>query len=461
MMKVLLVDDEEKALAVLCRSLNMLGYEATGVSSPRTACDTIRKLGPDSVIVDLMMPEIGGLELLEQIKTIDGDLPVIVLTGYGTVKTAVEAMKKGAFDYVTKPYNIDEIDLTIKRAVEQRALCIENKMLRKRLLGQSLFCSIVTDDRGMKKLLKAVETLSNTDSTVLVTGESGTGKELVAKALHTAGMRGDRPFIIIDCGGLPETILESEIFGHVKGAFTGAYTDKKGYLEIAERGTVFFDEISELPFPLQKKLLRVIQEKEYSKVGDTKTKKANIRIIAATNRDLRTEVREGRFREDLYYRLNVVSLRVPPLRERRGDVPLLANYFLTEFNARFKKRVIAVADEVYERMMAYPWPGNVRELRNAIERAVTFKEGNTLFVEDLPEEISAAGDEAATNRVLAFKEFKEGTIDTMTREYVTTLLTLHKGNVSKAAARAGLDRANFRKLLKRFQVSAADFRKLC
>jgi transcriptional regulator with PAS, ATPase and Fis domain len=309
----------------------------------------------------------------------------------------------------------------------------------------------------MKKLLHAVETLSSTDSTVLITGESGTGKELIAKALHYSGTRRDCPFVLLDCSGLPDTILESEIFGHVRGSFTGAYTDKKGYLEVAEKGSVFFDEISELPYPLQKKLLRVIQEKEFSKVGDTRIKKANIRIIAATNRDLKAEVGEGRFREDLYYRLNVVSLRVPPLRERRQDIPLLTNYFLTEFNARFKKRVIAVADTAYSAMTAYQWPGNVRELRNALERAVTFKEDNTITLQDLPEEILSA-DSGGMNQVPAFKEFKEEKIDGMTREYITTLLAMYKGNVSKSAARADLDRANFRKLLKRFHVSAADYR---
>jgi DNA-binding NtrC family response regulator len=457
MTKILLVDDEEKALNVFCRSLNMLGYQATGVSRPKVVCNTIKKIAPDAVIVDLMMPEMGGLELLREIKSLYADLPVIVLTGYATVQTAVEAMKGGAFDYITKPYNIDEIDLIIRRAIEQRALCIENKMLRERLREQSPFSPIVTDDKGMKKLLKAVETLSSTESTVLVTGESGTGKELIAKALHYSGSRRERPFIIIDCGGLPETILESEIFGHVKGSFTGAYADKKGYLEVAEGGSVFIDEISELSYPLQKKLLRVIQEKEYSKVGDTKTKKANIRIIAATNKDLKVEVKEGRFREDLFYRLNVVSLRVPTLRERLQDVPLLVNYFLTEFNARFKKRIIAVAEEVYSQMMVYQWPGNVRELRNAIERAVTFKEDGAITLGDLPDEIVCSEDGGAA-RMPAFKEFKEETIDNMTREYVTTLLAICKGNVSKAAARADLDRANFRKLLKRFNVSAADYR---
>jgi DNA-binding NtrC family response regulator len=457
MTKILLVDDEEKTLKILCRSLSILGYDAEGMSDPKAALISLKEEPRDLVIVDLMMPEIGGLDLLGQIKAQQADLPVIVLTGYGSVKTAVEAMKKGAFDYITKPYDIDEIDLIIRRAIEQRALRIENRMLRERLLEQSPFASIVTGDKGMKKLLKAVETLSSTESTVLITGESGTGKELIAKALHYSGTRRDRPFIIIDCGGLPETILESEIFGHLKGSFTGAYMDKKGYIEVAEGGSVFFDEISELPYPLQKKLLRVIQEKEFSKVGDTKTKKANIRIIAATNKDLKAEVNEGRFREDLYYRLNVVSLRVPPLRDRRQDVPLLANYFLTEFNARLQKRVIAVADEVYSQMMAYQWPGNVRELRNAIERAVTFKEGNTITLEDLPEDLIPAHNHGA-DRVPAFKEFKEETIDTMTREYVTTLLAMYKGNVSKAAAKADLDRANFRKLLKRFHVDAAGFR---
>jgi DNA-binding NtrC family response regulator len=457
MTKILLVDDEPKALEMLGRALDMSGYNSIMVSDPKIVPGIVKKEQPNVAVIDLIMPEVSGLDLLEQVKKMDPDLPVIVLTGYGTVKTAVEAMKAGAFDYVTKPYDIDEIDLIIRRAIEQRALCIENKMLRRRLLEQSLFSSIVTEDMAMKKLLGAVETLSNNESTVLVTGESGTGKELIARALHYSGARRDKPFIVIDCGGLPETILESEIFGHVKGAFTGAYMEKKGYLEVAEGGSVFFDEISELPYPLQKKLLRVIQEKEFSKVGDTKIKKANIRIIAATNRDLKTEVDEGRFRDDLFYRLNVVFLRVPCLRDRRQDIPLLANYFLAEFNARFKKRIIAFADEVHGLLMAYPWPGNVRELKNAIERTVVFKEGSTIMPEDLPEEI-ARTDKGAVDRVPVFKEFKEETIDSMTREYVTTLLAMYNGNVSKAAAKADLDRANFRKLLKRFNVSAADYR---
>ena len=286
MTKVMLVDDEEKALKVLCRSLTMLDYNTVGVSDPRVALDTLRKEAPDVVIVDLIMPHIGGMEVLDLIKKTTSHVPVIVLTGYGTVKTAVEAMRRGAFDYVTKPYDIDEIDLTIKRALEQRVLFLENQMLKERLLRLSPLSDIITHDKSMKKLLQQVQTLADTDSTVLITGESGTGKELIAKALHFCGNRRDKPFITIDCSGLPETILESEVFGHVKGSYTGAYTDKKGYIEVAEGGSVFFDEIGELPFLLQKKLLRVAQEKEFSRVGDTKSRKANIRLIAATNRDL-------------------------------------------------------------------------------------------------------------------------------------------------------------------------------
>ena len=252
--------------------------------------------------------------------------------------------------------------------------------------------------------------------------------------------------------------MESEVFGHVKGAFTGAYTDKKGYMEIAEGGSVFFDEIGELPFILQKKLLRVTEAKEFSRVGDTRSRKVNVRIIAATNRDLREEVKAGRFREDLFYRLNVISLHVPPLRNRREDIPLLFNYFLAEFNARFKKRVITVDENTYRRTMAYPWPGNVRELKNTIERIVALKEGSVITQDDLPDEITSLAPNGP-DPFPPFKEFKEEVLGNVTKEYILTLLAMFQGNVSKAAAKAQLDRGNFRKLLKRFEVSADDYRK--
>ncbi|OPY80929.1 MAG: Transcriptional regulatory protein QseF [Syntrophorhabdus sp. PtaU1.Bin058] len=457
MNKILLVDDEKRALEMLERVLKMAGYITVGVTDPRTVQGIIKKEQLSVAVFDLMMPGMNGLDLLESVRDTDPDLPVIILTGHGTIKTAVEAVKRGAFDYVTKPYDIDEVDLIIKRAIQQRRLLLENKILREKLLERSPLSKIVTEDRAMERLLKEVQTLANINTTTLITGESGTGKELIAKALHFSGIRHDKPFVTIDCGGIPETILESEIFGHVKGAFTGAHVDKKGYMEVAERGTVFFDEISELPFFLQKKLLRAIQEKEFSKVGDTRTIKANIRIIAATNKDLKEEVSLGKFREDLFYRLNVVSLRLPPLRDRFQDIPLLAHYFLAEFNIKFNKRVNMISEEALGKMMAYDWPGNIRELKNTIERVVVFKEDKIISLQDLPDEIRRFDCDKVED-ILPLKEFRERTLGNMTKDYIKMLLALYKGNVSKAAARAQIDRGNFRKLMKRFAVSAREYR---
>jgi DNA-binding NtrC family response regulator len=458
MTKILLVDDEPKALEALGRTLQMMGYQTVGASDPRVAQDFLRKDHFDILIADLIMPNMDGIGLLEFCKNLNPDLPVIILTGYGTVKTAVEAMKKGAFDYVTKPYNIDEIDLIVKRALQQRDLLLENRLLRETLSRKFSLSTIISEDETMKDILRQIQTLANTDSTVLITGESGTGKELIARALHFSGARQNAPFVVIDCGGLTETILESEIFGHVKGAFTGAYYNKKGYLEMADGGTLFLDEIGELPYPLQRKLLRVIQEREFSKVGDTKVLKTNIRILTATNKDLKTEVDEGRFREDLYYRLNVITLHIPPLRKRIHDVPLLTYHFIREFNIRFNKRVSRINEEALGKMMNYTWPGNIRELRNTIEKIMNFKEDETISLEDLPEEIkNVEEDQYSFNRPL--KEIKKEVITHLSKNYIKEILSLYKGNVSKAALKAKMDRGNFRKLMKRFNISAKEFRK--
>jgi DNA-binding NtrC family response regulator len=459
MTKILLVDDEARGLEALSRTLQMMGYQTVGTSDPRKAQHLLTTSRYDIIIADLIMPEIDGIGLLEFSKKHDPDLPVIILTGYGTVKSAVEAMKKGAFDYITKPYNIDEIDLIVKRALKQRDLLLENKRLRETLSNRFLFSTIVSEDDTLKYILRQVQTLSNSDSTVLITGESGTGKELIARALHYSGLRQNAPFVILDCGGLTETILESEIFGHVKGAFTGAYYNKKGYLEVADGGTLFFDEIGELPYPIQKKLLRVIQEREFSKVGDTKILKTNIRILAATNKNLKIEVDQRRFREDLYYRLNVISLHIPPLRERTHDIPLLIHHFVREFNTRLNKRVTRFAEEALSKMMSYLWPGNVRELRNIIEKIMNFKgEGeDTITLDDLPEEIR----NLKVNKLTfsrSFKEIKKEAVIHFSKDYIKGLLSLHKGNVTKAAMKAQMDRSNFRKLMKRFDISTKEFR---
>jgi DNA-binding NtrC family response regulator len=457
MTKILLVDDEKRALEALGRTLQMMGYQTVGVSDPNMAQDLLKKEVYDILIADLIMPEVDGIRLLEFTKRINPDLPVIILTGYGTVKTAVEAMKKGAFDYVTKPYNIDEIDLIVKRALQQRDLLLENRLLRETLSKKFPLLSIISEDETMKNILRQVQTLANTDSTVLITGESGTGKELIARALHFLGIWKDGPFVVIDCGGLAETILESEIFGHVKGAFTGAYFNKKGYLEVANGGTLFFDEIGELPYLLQKKLLRVIQEREFSKVGDTKLLKTHVRMIVATNKDLKKEVDQGKFREDLYYRLNVISLQVPPLRNRTPDIPLLAYHFLREFNIRFNKRVSRITEEALGKMMNYPWPGNIRELKNTIEKIMNFKEDEIVSLEDLPEEIRNI-EEGKHSFDRPFKDIKKKAVTQISKDYIKGLLSLYKGNVSKAALRAQMDRGNFRKLMTRFNISAKEFR---
>ena len=458
MAKILVVDNEARALEGLSRTLEMAGYQTIGASDPKTARDLLKAERYDVLLTDLIMPEVDGIALLEFSKKLDPDLPVIILTGYGTVKSAVDAMKKGAFDYITKPFNIDEIDLTVKRALQQRDLLLENRMLRETLSQRFPFSNIVSDDDTIKKILRQVQSLSNTDSTVLITGESGTGKELIARALHSSGIRQNAPFVVIDCGGLTETILESEIFGHVKGAFTGAYFNKKGYLEVADGGTLFFDEIGELPFLLQKKLLRVIQEREFSKVGDTKTLKSDIRILAATNKDLKDEVSRGSFREDLYYRLNVISLHIPPLRERNRDIPLLTRYFVREFNVRFNKRVTQIADDALGRLMNLPWHGNVRELKNVIEKIMNFKEDETVTVDDLPDEIRGRTEEHGHSFNRSFKEIKKEAVSHLSRDYIKGLLSLSKGNVTKAALKAGMDRGNFRKLMKRYDISAKEFR---
>lgn len=459
MHRILLIDDEVKALKVMGRTLRMIGYETIEVSNSMIAIETALRENPEVIIVDLMMPGLSGLDILDKMREAKLNIPTIVLTGYGTVKTAVEAMKKGAFDYVTKPYNIDEVGLIIRRALEKNELILENKMLKEKLIEASQFKNIITQDLAMKKLLREVQTLSNTDTTVLVSGESGTGKERFARAIHEAGVRRDKPFVIIDCGGLPETILESEVFGHVKGSFTGAISDKKGFLEVAQHGTVFFDEISELPYSLQKKLLRVIQEKEFSKVGDTRTIKVDIRILAATNRDLKKWVGQEKFREDLFYRLNVVSLDLPPLRQRQMDMPLLAYHFISEFNIRFSKRVTHIHDDAMAAMMAYAWPGNIRELRNIIERIMVFKVDESIVLNDLPEEIKDAVDVDPT-LLRPLKEVKVKQAWAAEKEHIKILLTLSRGNVTRAAARAQMDRSNFRKLMNRYGISASEYRSL-
>jgi DNA-binding NtrC family response regulator len=382
--KVLLVDDEVNTLKVLSAILARNGYEVDTAASAEEAIARVATLDPDVAVVDYRLPEMSGLDFLDAVKRGGRALPVVMLTAYGTIEKAVEAMKRGAFMYVSKPVNPDQLLSVVREAVEKHRLVRENRSLRSQLERGGAFRSLVAKSPAMREVFALVDTVSKSTSSVLVMGESGTGKELVARAIHRESPRADGPFVTLDCAALPEETLESEVFGHEKGAFTGAHGRKLGQIELSHGGTLFLDEIGELPFDVQKKFLRFLQEREFLRMGGKQRIQVDVRIIAATNRDLQRDVQRGAFREDLFYRLNVVAIRVPPLRERREDVPLLVSHFLRRFNEANHKLVTAVEPAAMDALVRHRWPGNVRELENAIERAVVVCPGDTIDLRHLP-----------------------------------------------------------------------------
>ena len=382
---ILVVDDEKNYLVVLEALLSDEGYEVLTTPDPLEALNIINRVDLDLVITDMKMPKMDGIVLLEKIKQIDSNMPVIMMTAYGTIEKAVEAMKKGALDYITKPFENEELKLNIRKAINMHRLLKENKRLAQALYSQYQFSNIIGKNKKMQAIFELIAKVASTKATVLITGESGTGKELVAKAIHYNSRRKNRPFISVNCGALAETLLESELFGHERGSFTGAIGMRKGRFELADGGTLLLDEVSEMSPALQVKLLRVLQEKEFERVGGTKTIKVDVRIIAASNQDLKESIKKGIFREDLYYRLNVVHIHLPPLKERTDDIPLLVAHFLRKYTKEMEKRDIKVSEEALRRIYEYPWPGNVRELENAIERAVVLCEQGTIEIYHLPE----------------------------------------------------------------------------
>jgi two-component system response regulator HydG len=388
----LLVVDDERAIREACREVAQgLGFNTFASDSAEHAYRMLDAHGIDVVLLDLRLPGAGGLEALHQIKERRPDAVVIVVTGYGTVQSAVQAMKNGAYDYVTKPFGMDELKLLLERVATHLKLKTENRMLREKIKSKQGFGSIVGRAPEMEKLYRIIAKAAHSSHPVLILGESGTGKEMVARSIHFSGPFRDKPFIPVDCGSLVPTLIESELFGYVKGAFTGANQSKEGLLAIADGGTVFLDEVGELPVDLQAKLLRAIQEKEIRPVGSTKRVPINVRILAATNRDLEQAVAQGTFRRDLYFRLNVLSLRIPPLRERRQDIPLLAAHFLERLS-RTSGQERVLSDDALKAMLAYDWPGNVRELENCLERACAFSTGPVVHATDLPTSIHSAPD---------------------------------------------------------------------
>jgi DNA-binding NtrC family response regulator len=382
--KILVVDDEEIIRESLSYVLKKEGYVVEEAANGKEAYSKIKEDTFDLVISDLEMPIMKGTELLEEIKKLNIKTSVIVITAFGSLDTAIKALRSGASDYILKPVEFDELLVKIKRLFEAKDILLENRLLRNEVQRNYDFENIIGKSSAMKNVYQTVKTVAETDTTVLITGKSGTGKELIARALHYNSKRKNKPFIAVNCGAIPENLIESELFGHKKGAFTGAVADKEGFIKAAQGGTLFLDEISELPLMLQVKFLRVLQEREFTPVGTTVALPANVRFIASTNRDLKEEVKAEKFREDLYYRLNVVEINLPVLQERIEDIPLLADHFLNKYRAEMSKNIKGIDPQAIRALMSYKWKGEVRELENVIERAVIFSQGDFIDLKDLP-----------------------------------------------------------------------------
>jgi two-component system, NtrC family, response regulator AtoC len=393
--RVLVVDDEENLRLVLRTLLARAGYEVRAVPGASEALEELAGFDPDFVFADVRMDGMSGIELTRELARRGSLATVIVMSAYGSIDLALEAMKAGAYDYLPKPFKQDEVLLVLKKAEEREALRRENRALRESLRQDHKFGALLGKSEAMQRVFRTIDKVAGYTTTVLLTGASGTGKELVARALHDRSPRASKAFVAVNCGAIPEALMESELFGHKRGAFTDASSDKRGLFEEAHQGTVFLDEVGELPLALQVKLLRVLQESTLRRLGDTKDIKVDVRVIAATVRDLTSEVKEGRFREDLYYRLNVLQVELPPLRERAGDLPLLIDHFLEKYNARLGTKVKAVAPDALRKLMRHAFPGNVRELENTVERAVVLAEGDTLTLADLPEHMREDRDPVA------------------------------------------------------------------
>ena len=434
--KILVIDDDESLRRVLEYNLAQEGYAVLTAGSGEQGLELVRKEGADLVVTDVRMPGMDGLKLMEAVRAHDPDIQVIVLTAFGTIETAVEAMKAGAFHYITKPFNRDELKLTIQKALQIKDLERENVALRQALHGKGGLDHIIAESPGMREIVEMVKRVAPTETTVLILGESGTGKELVARAIHLLSPRAKGPFVTVNCAAIPEHLLESELFGHVRGAFTGAIRDRIGKFEAADGGTIFLDEIGEMRPDLQVKILRVLEERTLERVGDNRPIRVEVRVLAATNKDLTKAIQAGEFREDLYYRLNVVPLDIPPLRERREDIRPLIQHFLRSLGAPPR---LTIAPDAFRAMEAHLWPGNVRELENALERALIFHRGDAISLADLPETIrSPRSRESAAFPV----ELPESglSLDGVEKSLILRALEKHDWNQSRAARYLGITR---------------------
>jgi len=446
---VLVVDDQE-VIQELCGEIaDSLGYRVSVAANGVEALEVLEREHVDVLMADLKMPGISGMELLEKVKSRSPQTEVLIMTAYGSVPSAVQAMKLGACDYITKPFNIEEVKLLLERVVNQMNLVSENRLLREQVRFKNGYGELLGSSPAMQKLFRMIVKVSQSHYPVLIVGESGTGKELVARSIHQSGPLRVKPFLPVDCSALVPTLIESELFGYVRGAFTGAMRTKEGLLEAAQGGIVFLDEIAELPVDLQAKLLRALQEREVRPVGSTRRVKFDARIIAATNLDLETAVQQGTFRKDLYFRLNVVTLKLPPLRERKSDIPLLVNHFLEKF-ARGERSRPALSQEAVDCLMAYDWPGNVRELENCIERAVALGSGPVIHVQDLPTNLQNPRRAAS---VLAEGSEQVLPLRDLERQAILRAVTEARGDKLLAARRLGIGKTTLYRKLKEYRAT--------
>ena len=447
--KILLAEDDSSLREVLKALLTQKSYEVVAVPDGQIALDVLGNEEFHCVLTDIRMPNLSGEELCQRILQKDSHLPVIILTGYGNIQNAVDNLKAGAFDYITKPFSDKDLLERLQRAVERRNLDQQIHQLKDKVAGRRFSDYLIGSSEAMKKVYNQINTISKNDITVFVSGESGTGKELVARTIHMTSTRAKGKFVTVNCGAIPENLMESELFGHIKGAFTGAVLDKVGLFEEAHEGTIFLDEIGEMPLALQVKLLRVLQENEIRRVGDNKTRKVDVRIIAATNRELKKEVEQGRFREDLYYRINVFPLEVPPLRERQEDITVLINFFVELYNKELKMNIQGFSPAAIKKLMRYHWPGNVRELQNKVKQAMVVTRRRTIGVEDVLLQLPLDSDEH-----LSFKEAKKK----FEREYLIQILKMTAGNITEASKIAKKDRKDFYDVMKKHGIHPEEFR---
>jgi len=440
--KILIVDDETIVRESLRDWLNDVGHEVFTAEDGPQALDILEKEKPGIVIADLVMPGMDGIELMKRAKDMLPNVEVIIFTAYGSIPTAISAIREGAYDYIEKPFCPERVELLIEKLVKHQRLVEENHSLQQKLEERYRFEEIIAKSPKMQRVIEVIKVIAKSNATILITGDSGTGKELVARAIHSQSHRRGKPFVAVSCAALPESLLESELFGHEKGAFTGAYTQKKGKFEMANRGTLFLDEIGEMSANIQVHLLRVLEEKEFTRVGGNELIKVDVRVISATNKDIKKAVADGEFREDLYYRLNVVSVELPPLKERKEDIPLLAQHFLRKFAAENQKDISGFSPEATNFLLQYEWPGNVRELENAIERAVILAKSSSIEVADLPQE----------NRLLSHSAPLGESLRQVEKNHILNIISETGGNHSEAARTLGISRATLYNKIRSYRL---------